>query len=408
MNKLSKLTKYQQTNRIPIISKTSTVSRGFTIIELLIVIVIIAILVAITAVGFNGITKSAKEASAKSDLKQAATQLEADKAKSSNNQYPNNTNNLKTSPNNNLEITSNGTSYCLSVTSTNDIAFNITNTNTNPQPGVCSGHLAADAPSEIANNTPIQDMNRKQCSNLPIYTGTNDSALRTVTDNRDGTTRSYRIAKLADNKCWMLDNLKLGKTTGTTTLTPANTNIATNFTLPQVQTTGSYNNDIPEAIGPIPGDTGNGATNYGYLYNWPAATAGETRTTMPAGSGNAQYSICPKNWKLPAAGWNADWSNTIGDFPDLDRAFGGTGEYAGSGQSNIAKWQNTGPFKGVFSGSWYGSFYDQGSGGGWWSSSANPVYSSSAFYAFVSPDGVGPGDYYLDRYGGFGVRCLLN
>ena len=116
MNKLSKLTKYQQTNRIPIISKTSTASRGFTIIELLIVIVIIAILVAITAVGFNGITKSAKEASAKSDLKQAATQLEVDKAKSSNNQFPNNTNNLKTSPNNNLEITSNGTSYCLSVT----------------------------------------------------------------------------------------------------------------------------------------------------------------------------------------------------------------------------------------------------------------------------------------------------
>ena len=69
MNKLSKLTKYQQTNRIPIISKafnslnsskTSTVSRGFTIIELLIVIVIIGILVAITAVSYNGITKQAK------------------------------------------------------------------------------------------------------------------------------------------------------------------------------------------------------------------------------------------------------------------------------------------------------------------------------------------------------------
>ena len=95
---------------------TNKLTPAFTIIELLIIIVIIAILVAITAVGFNGITKSAKEASAKSDLKQAATQLEVDKAKSSNNQFPNNTNNLKTSPNNNLEITSDGTSYCLSVT----------------------------------------------------------------------------------------------------------------------------------------------------------------------------------------------------------------------------------------------------------------------------------------------------
>ena len=385
--------------------KASTASRGFTIIELLIVIVIIAILVAITAVGFNGITKSAKEASAKSDLKQAATQLEVDKAKSSNNQFPNNTNNLKTSPNNNLEITSNGTSYCLSVTSTNNIAFNITNTNTSPQPGVCSGHLAADAPSEIANNTPIQDMNRKQCSNLPVYDGTNDSALRTLTDNRDGTTRSYRIAKLADNKCWMLDNLKLGKTTGTTTLTPANTNIATNFTLPQLMTTGSTSNDIPQAIGPVPGDTGAGATNYGYLYNWPAATAGETQATMPGDGTNnniAPYSICPKNWKLPTGGAG------VGDFANLDKAFGGTGQYAGSGQANIAKWQNTGPFKGVFSGNWNGSFGVQGSSGYWWSSSANPDNSYYAFRARVYPDVVGPSDANGDRSYGFGVRCLLN
>ena len=130
--------------------------------------------------------------------------------------------------------------------------------------------------------------------------------------------------------------------------------------------------------------------------------------TMPAGSGNAQYSICPKNWKLPTAGWNADWSNTIGDFPDLDRAFGGTGQYSGSGQSNIAKWQNVGPFKGVFSGVWYGSFLDQGSYGYWWSSSADPDDSYNAFYARVGPDGVFPGDSLDGRNVGFGVRCLLN
>ena len=86
MNKLSKLTKYQQTNRIPTTSKTSTVSRGFTIIELLIVIVIIAILVAITAVSYNGITKSAKESALKSELKRISTSLELHKAK--NGTYP--------------------------------------------------------------------------------------------------------------------------------------------------------------------------------------------------------------------------------------------------------------------------------------------------------------------------------
>ena len=46
-------------------------NRGFTIIELLIVIVIIGILVAITAVSYNGLTKNAKEATLQSDLKQA-------------------------------------------------------------------------------------------------------------------------------------------------------------------------------------------------------------------------------------------------------------------------------------------------------------------------------------------------
>ena len=95
MNKLSKLTKYQQTNNVPTISKafnslnsskTSTLSRGFTIIELLIVIVIIGILLAITAVSFGGITKQAKESALKSELKRISTSLELHKAK--NGTYP--------------------------------------------------------------------------------------------------------------------------------------------------------------------------------------------------------------------------------------------------------------------------------------------------------------------------------
>ena len=421
MNKLSKLTKYQQTNRIPIISKafnslnsskTSTASRGFTIIALLIVIVIIGILVAITAVSYNGITKQAKEATAKSDLKQASTQLEIDRTKSSNNQYPSTTSGLKSSPGTNLEITSTGTTYCLSAIIPSSISFHITNTNTAPQPGVCSGHLPADAPTELANNTPIQDVNRLQCNALPIYDGTNDSALRTVTDDRDGTTRSYRIAKLADNKCWMLDNLKLGKTTGTTTLTPANTNIATNFTLPKVAASAPYSREVPNAFGPVPGDTGSGATNYGYLYNWPAATAGETPASMPTGGVNAMYSICPVGWRLPSGGWDADWTSAVGDYPDLDKAFGGTGEYERNGPS-LPKWQNNGPFKGVFSGLGGGysdTFRDQSSYGVWWTSTTSLNDGALAFYVeltlnYVAPDSGDAGD---GRDSGLAVRCLLN
>ena len=254
---------------------------------------------------------------------------------------------------------------------------------------------------DIANNTLIQDVTQTQCQALPTYTGTNEDAIRSVTDNRGGTTRIYRIAKLADNKCWMLDNLKLGSTTGTTTLTPADSNVSSNFTLPQVgDSTLDYDN--PRAYGPVPGDTGTDATNYGYLYNWSAATAGETQASIT--SGNAQHSICAAGWRLPVGG---DYNSGIGEFADLDRAFGGTGMSVWSGEANIAQWQHNGPFKGVFAGYWWEGFDAQGDWGDLWSSSADPDWLGVVFGANFDADGVYPG-HYGPRSHGFGVRCLLN
>jgi uncharacterized protein (TIGR02145 family) len=154
----------------------------------------------------------------------------------------------------------------------------------------------------------MQDMTTAYCQNtMTTYDGTNEDAVVTLNDPR-GDGQTYRVAKLADGNCWMLDNLKLGSTSGATALTPADSNVGSNFSLPQLATTGTADPDNPGAYGPVPGDTGAGATSYGYLYNWSAATAGESTTSHDETAGNAPYSICPANWRLPIGGdYNTFW-----------------------------------------------------------------------------------------------------
>lgn len=205
----------------------------------------------------------------------------------------------------------------------------------------------------------------------------------------------------------MLDNLKLGSTTSSIILTPADTTIASNFTLPQLTTSGTDQYDLPRAYGPVPGDTGVGATNYGYFYNWSAATAGETRTTMPGDGTNgdiAPYSICPLNWRLPIGGV---WNSGEGEFADLDRMFGGTGLSVYSGEPNVAFWLYTGTFKGTLAGSWDdgGDFTSQDEWTSFQSASATRGWPNDANYLGLTDTDVYPGGT-LARIRGQSVRCL--
>src|SRR5574344_1749751 len=167
MNKLSKLAKYQQTSRIPIISKafnslnsskTSTVSQGFTIIELLIVIVIIAILVAITAVSYNGVTKSAKESALKSELKQASTEVEVAKAKTGN--PPANASSLTTPKNGTLTLSTNTeqNTWCLTITPNSPNNQNIPNFNITSDSGTIS-----EGGCPFTNGSDIQTATKDNC-----------------------------------------------------------------------------------------------------------------------------------------------------------------------------------------------------------------------------------------------------
>ena len=264
----------------------------------------------------------------------------------------------------------------------------------------------------------IQDATSAMCTEVDM------GETITVRDTRDGET--YLIGKLADNRCWLLDNLRLdlGDSTVLANTTADNTNASAtslNYmkngggtTSDQYATsavsywTSSYSFSAPliaikdasdtSGTGWNPNTTatsyGNGSGKIGVYYNYCAASAGSycygNGTSAGTSSGNAEEDICPAGWRMPTG-------DDSGEYQAL------YDEYSSASEGQAAAFRNalSTPLSGTFI---HGSAYDQGSDGRFWSSTRNGNY--SMYNLSVDASDVYPqsGN---NRLNGYSVRCLL-
>ena len=264
------------------------------------------------------------------------------------------------------------------------------------------------------------------------------ASVTALTDERDNNT--YAIAKLADGKCWTIENLRLADKDANNNdinLTSTNTH---NPSLPLTNTwwysstndsdTKPTSNHLSTPVDPTSTawcttnssncyDQSMLATNnttlytnntasgynassnvysYGNYYNWYSATAGHGKYGSSYGSGyTAPGDICPASWHLPTGG------SASAEFGALDVAMGGTGSYQNT-QEASNRWRSY-PNNFVYSGNVDGSsVYNRSSYGHYWSSSA--YNSNYAYYLYFYSSYVYPGTNFNDKYYGFMARCV--
>jgi prepilin-type N-terminal cleavage/methylation domain-containing protein len=118
--------------------------KGFTVVELLIVIVVIGILVLISVVSYGAITRNAADASLKGDLTEVVDLLESESFTSG---YPATLSSLNNGagPSVNsgtvLQYTGGGATYCVTVFNRKaGNLFNRSNADSTIKTGVCPGH----------------------------------------------------------------------------------------------------------------------------------------------------------------------------------------------------------------------------------------------------------------------------
>lgn len=216
----------------------------------------------------------------------------------------------------------------------------------------------------------------------------NGQRITEITDNRGGTTNKYKVRKLKDGKCWMVENLRLGGSRAIT-LTTADSDVTKSFTLPASSSYGFGSAEYWD-VAHVYVDQ-----KWGGYYDWQAATAGESYPTLTLFedyySSNSTQSICPKGWRLP----------TATEFYILINAYG---------KNSSALQETSGPNFILSGAAEYRGVIDQDSVGYYWSSTVGDGSETASNLEINNNrvtangfDDVGGG---TDRTRGLSIRCI--
>ena len=319
------------------------------------------------------------------------------------------------------------------------------------------------APADISTNgLSLYAVWIKSAGSLQNWSGCSGlagSATTALTDSRDGNT--YAVAKLADGKCWMIENLRLADKdssnndvilSSTNTHNPSLplTNIYdSNTTSNHLSSTSSVAYDATTApegwCRTFSADcidqsrlrtdntvlytnntvSGYSATDnvysYGNYYNWYSATGGQGKYGTSYGEGfNALGDICPAGWHLPKGGnksqeaTNEFWQLVVvglnngvnpTNYASMPEPYYSGSVEAGPVLNTLRAYPNNFVNSGFINNM---SISSRNERGYYWS--ATGVNNSYAYSMFLISDNsttsVHPGNYYNGKYFGWAIRCI--
>ncbi|MBR5046360.1 hypothetical protein IKX73_01880, partial [Candidatus Saccharibacteria bacterium] len=288
-------------------------------------------------------------------------------------------------------------------------------------------------------------------------------AVTALTDQRDNNT--YAVAKLADGKCWMIENLRLNNTNsdnatgalaqgyGTSQTygnfiglaNPETANFGNNTTANSIYYSGTQsgtaiininttnypgyrmsrfrNDNTNTDTTANPNTTVANMTNanqnvysYGNYYSWSAAKANTDYLDTIENSNATNTSICPKGWRLPKGGNKANqatnefWSLVVtginngtnpANYDSSNQPYYTGAEEAGPVDKKLRTFPNNFVYSGFVGGD---SVNNRGSCGDYWSATASSVNSAYRFYFSSTLVYLGTLDSY--KYYGRSIRCV--